>query len=111
MGLAPVKAAIILVKPGLKPRAWSSPILAGKGQQAIWHHASDGHQVAGAAKCAGPLAGMAPRPPLRVFGGDAVLGVGVSLLGVKLRPSKHSFLLGGRITDADSVSEAFEKPT
>ena len=41
-------------------------------------------------------------------GGDAVLGVGVSSLAVKLRPSKHSFLLGCRITGADSVSEALE---
>ena len=37
------------------------------------------------------------------FGDDAISGVGVSLLGVKLRPSRHSFLLGGRIVDADSV--------
>ena len=42
------------------------------------------------------------------FGGDAIWGVGASLLGVKLRPSKHAFLLGGRITGADSVSEALE---
>ena len=42
------------------------------------------------------------------FSGDAISGVGVSLLGVKLRPSKHSFLLGGRITGADSVSETLE---
>ena len=34
--------------------------------------------------------------------------MGVSLLAVKLRPSKHAFLLGGRITGADSVSETLE---
>ena len=42
------------------------------------------------------------------FGGDAISGVGVSPLTVKLRPSKHAFLLGYRITGADSVSEALE---
>ncbi len=45
------------------------------------------------------------------FGGDPISGVGVSPLAVKLRPSKHAFLLGCCITGADSVSEAFEKPT
>ena len=66
----------------------------------------------GAAKCAGPMkqAWLLARRRW-FFGGDAISGIGVSLLGVKLRPSKHFFLLGCRITDADSVSEAFEKPT
>ena len=66
----------------------------------------------GAAKCAGPMkqAWLLARRRW-FFGGDPISGVGVSPLAVKLRPSKHSFLLGGRITDADSVSEAFEKPT
>ncbi len=66
----------------------------------------------GAAKCVGPPGRHGF--PLAVEDFSAVTlfrGVGVSLLGVKLRPSKHSFLLGGRIAGADSVSEAFEKPT
>ena len=42
------------------------------------------------------------------FSGDAIPGVAVSLLGMKLRPSKHTFLLGCRITGTDSVSEALE---
>ena len=54
-------------------------------------------------------AGMAPRPPQVVFfDDDAISGVGVSPLAVKLRPSKHAFLFGCRITGADSVSEALE---
>ena len=63
----------------------------------------------GAASCAGPTkqAWFFARRGC-FFGGDAVSGVGVSPLAVKLRPSKHSCLFGGRITGANSVSEAFE---
>ena len=42
------------------------------------------------------------------FGDDAISGVGVSPLAVKLRPSRHAFLFGCRITGADGVSEALK---
>ena len=42
------------------------------------------------------------------FGGDAVSEVGGGSLTMKLRPSRHSFLPGGLIAGADSVSEALE---
>ena len=63
----------------------------------------------GAAKCVGPP-GRHGFPPAAggFFDDDAISGVGVSPLAVKLRPSRHAFLLGGRITGADSVSEALE---